>query len=92
MNLLAWSLALGLLVSLMVQAVDFQRATVCRQEAWRMGLELKTRATLSNPKVLEREWHLGCRLHLLRDHESITWQRLPNIKSHQMEMPLKGKL
>lgn len=57
-----------------------------------MSLELRTRATLHAPKVMEREWHLGCRLHLLRQQESISWQRLPHLKRHQFELPLKGKL
>lgn len=92
MNLLAWLLAISTLVTLMVQAVSFHKATVCRQEAWLKSTELKTRSLLHNPPAHERDWHLNCRIHLLRNQEEITWQRLPNLTKNKFELDLKGQL
>jgi L-rhamnose isomerase len=92
MKFLPWLLAISVLIVLMIQAVDFHKATVCRQEAWLKGTELITRSHLSNPKPYEREWHLNCRLHILREQESISWQRLPHLTKHAFNLPLKGEL
>lgn len=92
MKSLPWLLTLGILIVLMIKAVDFHRATVCRQEAWLKSAELKTRSLLTDPKPREREWHLGCRIHLLREQETITWQKLPSLKKHQFDLDLEGSL
>lgn len=92
MKSLPWLLALSILITLMIQAVDFHKSTVCRQEAWLKGTELKTRSLLSDPKPREREWHLNCRIHILRAQEEITWQRLPHLTKHSFDLPLKGAL
>ncbi len=92
MNILAWLLCLSILIYLMIQAVAFHRATVCRQEAWLKSTELKTRSLLYSPKAIERDWHLGCRIHLLRHQEKISWQKLPNLKKYDFHLVLKGAL
>jgi hypothetical protein len=92
MNVLHWLVALSFLIILLIEAVDFHRATVCRQEAWLKSTELRTRSLLSNPKPRERDWHLQCRIHLVRDQETISWQRLPSLKKHDFDLPLRGAL
>lgn len=92
MNALSWLLALSVMIYLMVEAVAFHKATVCRQEAWLKSTELKTRALLTNSKSTERGWHLGCRLYLSRQEEEITWQRLPGINKHSFNLKLTGAL
>jgi hypothetical protein len=92
MNILAWLMSLSFLIYLMIQAVDFHKSTVCRQEAWLKSVELKTHSLLYQPKPYERDWHLGCRIHLYRSQESISWQRLPNLKKHDFILPLNGAL
>lgn len=92
MNLVSWLLAISTLIYLMIQAVSFHRATVCRQEAWLKSTELRTRALLFEPKPYERDWHLGCRIHILRNQEEITWQRLPNLNKHSFTIELNGEL
>lgn len=92
MNLISWLLSFSILILLMVEAVAFHKATVCRQEAWLKSTEMKTRTLLTEVKPHAREWHLGCRIHLLRTQDEITWQRLPNISKRNFALPLKGKL
>lgn len=92
MNFIAWPVALSTLIYIMIQAVAFHRATVCRQEAWLKSAELKTRSLLHNPAPHERDWHLKCRIHLSRNQDEITWQRLPNLKKHQFRLDLEGVL
>jgi hypothetical protein len=92
MNLIAWLLAISTLITLMIQAVSFQKATVCRQEAWLKSTELKTRSLLHQPSPVERDWHLNCRIHLLRNQDEITWQRLPHLKKHEFRIDLEGSL
>ena len=92
MNLIAWLIALSTLITLMVQAVSFHKATVCRQEAWLKSTELRTRALLFKPSPHERDWHLNCRIHLLRNQDEVTWQRLPSLSRHQFTLDLEGEL
>jgi hypothetical protein len=92
MNIIAWILSLSILVVLMIQAVDFHKATVCRQKAWQKSTELLTRNFLSEPKPIERSWELGCRIHLVRNHDEVTWQRLPSLNAHKFVLPVKGSL
>lgn len=92
MNLVSWLVAISTLLGLLIQAVTFHKATVCRQEAWLKSTELRTRALLFKPAPFERDWHLGCRIHLLRSQEEITWQRLPNLTKHEFKLDLTGEL
>ena len=92
MNFLSWLLGLSVLIILVIKAVALHRVPVCRQEAWLKSTELVTRSLLSNPMPRARDWHLGCRIHLLREHNSITWQQLPTMKKHHFELELKGDL
>lgn len=92
MNLVSWLLALSTLLLLTMKAVTFQRATVCRQEAWLKSTVLKTRSLLSDPSPRERDWHLSCRIHFLRDQETVTWQTLPSLTHHRFDLQLEGNL
>jgi hypothetical protein len=92
MNIISWLLALSIMILLMVEAVAFQRVTICRQEAWRKSVELKTRTLLTESKPYARDWHLGCRIYLERNQDEIIWQRLPNLKRHSFSLTLMGKL
>lgn len=92
MSLLSWLVALAVLLVIVIKAVVFYRATACRQMAWLKSTELVTRSLLPNPKPIEREWHLGCRLHLVREQDQANWQRLPSMKKHTFFVQLKGEL
>jgi hypothetical protein len=92
MNFLAWILCLTILIVLMIQAVSFHRATVCRQEAWLKSTELATYALLSNPKSQDRALHLGCKLQVYRKETHITWQVLPSYRKHKFSLSLDGSL
>jgi hypothetical protein len=92
MNLLAWVLALSLMVSLMVESVVFYQATVCRQKAWLKGTELITRTLLHSPLSYEQRVDISCKLYASRTNKRVTWHRLPNLKKHEFRLDLKGKL
>lgn len=92
MNSLSWILAFSVLVLLMAEAVNFHKATICRQEAWLKSTEMKTRSLLSNPPERDQDWHFRCRLHIRRTKEEISWQRLPSPTRHPFPLPLKGEL
>ena len=92
MNLLAWPMAISILIYLMIQAVNFHRSTVCRQEAWLKSTELRTRTLLYKPSPFESDWHPRCRIHFIRSNKEINWHRLPLITKHPFTLDLKGKL
>ena len=92
MNLIAWLLGLSLLIVLMVEAVAFHRATVCRQKAWLKSTELLTRATLTKAPAKDQVVDLSCRVKVSRNGESITWQRLPHLSQNNFFVSLKGSL
>ena len=92
MNFIAWAMALTLMVTFMFKAVAFQRATVCRQKAWLKGTELETAALLHQPKDHAHSIDLKCNLYVTRKFHKISWRRLPNLKAHQFELPLRGML
>lgn len=85
-------MALTLMVIFMFKAVAFQRATVCRQKAWLKGTELKTASLLSRPKDHAHAVDLKCNLYVTRNFQKISWRRLPNLKGHRFELPLRGML
>lgn len=92
MNFLSWLLALSVLFTLLIQAVDFHKATVCRQRAWLKSTEMSTRALLHEPALKDRDWHLSCRFVIVRDKDEITWRRLPSLNKHTFSLELKGRL
>lgn len=92
MNFLAWLLGLTILLSLSMGAVEFFRASVCRQKAWLKSTELKTRSLLHNPPQADFVMDAGCRLYVHRKDKDISWQRIPNLKKHSFKLPLKGSL
>jgi len=92
MNILAWLLALTMLTILMIQAVVFQKVTVCRQDAWLKGVELSTSALLHQPKEHDQRLIASCQVHVTRRSQKISWRALPNLKSHEFELPLHGAL
>lgn len=92
MNILAWMMSLAILIYLMAEAVTFQRATVCRQEAWLKSTELRTRALLTSPPEKEKGWHMSCKLLLYRKKTLVTWRRLPSLMKKEFILELEGKL
>jgi hypothetical protein len=90
-KLLAWALALGLMVFAMMEYLLFFEATACRQKAWLKGAELQTRTLLHSMKSREVAFDKGCKLKIER-HYSIYWQRFPNSIRNHFYLPLRGKL
>ena len=92
MNLVAWILSLSILILLIAEGVDFHRATLCRQKAWLRSTELVTGKLLHNAKNHERSFDPGCKTIFLREKATVTWRRLPKVKSHQFLLELDGHL
>lgn len=92
MNLIAWCLTLALMVTVMFEAVVFQRATVCRQKAWLKSTELQTGTLLYRPKEFAQSVDASCKLYVARKNGRVSWKRLPNLKSHEFSLPLRGKI
>ena len=92
MKIISWSLALGGLIFLLIEAVDLHRSTICRQEAWLKSTELKTRSLLSHPSqhLYQTDQHQGLRIFKLGN--KIFWQRKESKKIHLFDLELKGKL
>lgn len=92
MNFLAWALALSTLVILLMKAVSFQQATVCRQQAWLEASVLKTRSLLSETSEHEQLVNKNCRLLVRRTKRKVAWQRFPSWQQHEFNLSLEGKL
>lgn len=92
MNLIAWLLALSLMVTVMMEAVVFHQATVCRQKAWLKSTELITRTLLTKPKGHAHVVDFACKLTVVLKQKKVTWQHLPKLKTHQFQLPLQGHL
>jgi hypothetical protein len=92
MNLIAWLLGISLLLFIVGQAVEFHHATVCRQEAWLKGTELITRSLLTKARHRERTWHASCKLQFVRLKQDVTWQKIPSLKKHYLQLALEGEL
>jgi hypothetical protein len=84
------SLVLALVIALGAQAVAFQRATVCRQEAWLRSTELLTGALLSDAPAHAASWHPGCNLRVWRNRATVVWRR--DRAAHPLELQLRGAL
>ena len=92
MNLIAWTLALTLMVAVMIEAVAFHQATVCRQNAWLKGTELQTSTLLYRAKDYAQAVDASCKLHVILKHKRVSWRRLPNLGKHAFNLPLSGKI
>lgn len=92
MNLIAWPLALTLMVTVMIEAVTFHQATVCRQKAWLKSTELQTSTLLYRPKEHALLVDPDCQVYVVLKHKNVTWRRLPNLSSHAFNLPLSGKI
>lgn len=92
MNLIAWVLSLSILILLVAEAVDFHRATLCRQEAWLKSTELTTRTVLFKSPDRERSFHLSCKMSFLREGKKVTWKRISSLKSRHFLLELDGRL
>ena len=77
---------------MLIEAVAFHRATVCRQEAWLKGTELRTEALLYPAKKEDKGFHASCRFLFLRTGEEITWQKIPSLEKRNFKLSLDGKL
>ncbi len=91
MMLLSWSMAIALLFSVLIQSLAFYRGTICRQKAWLISFELKTRSLLPNSKMSEESFHYGCRIMIKRTQE-VQWTELVNQRVHLFSLPIKGQL
>ena len=91
MKLVAWALALGLMVFALMEYLLFFEATACRQKAWLKGAEMQTRTLLHNVQAIEIAFDKGCKFQIKR-HHSIYWQRFPNPIKNHFYLPLRGKL
>ncbi|MBA2404248.1 MAG: hypothetical protein H0V66_05715 [Bdellovibrionales bacterium] len=92
MNFLAWLLALTIMVTVMIKAVDFHNASICRQKAWLKGTELQTGTLLYRPKDFAQSGDIGCKLYVVRRKQKVSWRLLPNLKQHAFNLPLTGKI
>ena len=92
MKFVSWAMALGILIFLMNRAIAFHRMTICRQEAWLKGSILITRSLLSQAQSLEKDWHQGCKMGLIRKERTTYWNQLPSTKTHQLQIKLEGML
>lgn len=92
MNFIAWLLALTLLITVLIQAVAFQQATVCRQKAWLKATELQTHTLLDDSKDHNHAVDIGCKVYVNSKHGIVAWRRLPNSKLHRFTLSMKGKI
>lgn len=92
MNFLAWLTCLGLIVLLALEAVNFSRASICRQKAWLKSTELITRTLLYNSPSAALFFDPVCKIHISRKNKEVSWRRLPLLKKHSFALKLYGKL
>lgn len=92
MNFLAWALAFTLMVIVMIEAVVFHQATVCRQKAWLKSTELQTSTLLYRPKEHAQLVDPGCQVYVVLKNKKVSWRRLPNLSRHAFNLPLSGKI
>ena len=92
MNLLAWLLALSTLVLVLIRAVAFHKATVCRQDAWLQASLLSTRALLPKQGQSAFLHDRRCSLLVTRQGKKVTWRRFPSLRTTSFELSLRGKL
>jgi hypothetical protein len=92
MNFIGWLLTISIVLTIMIESVSFYHATVCRQKAWLKSTEFMTRALLTTAKGQEQSFNAHCSLHVRRTNHSVSWRRLPNLKSHAFILRLQGKL
>jgi hypothetical protein len=91
MNFFAWMLALFTLVGLTAQAVAFHKSTICRQQAWLKGLELRTQYLLTDSKEIDQQKLFACQLEIVRKKDLVLWKRAQG-DFHPLRIPLNGKL
>jgi hypothetical protein len=92
MNLVSWILALSGLLVILIKAVAFHSATVCRQDAWLKASVLVTRSLLSNMPKKEVSLDSRCRIYIIRQGKRASWQRMPLMQSYAFELYPKGHL
>lgn len=90
MKILGWVICLTLLMTVLMQAVAFQKATVCRQRVWLKSLEMRTSETLSQSSDSDLFKSSKCELQIIRKSKTITWFK--GKKLNTFEVSLKGKL
>jgi hypothetical protein len=92
MNFVSWLLALSILVIVFIESIYFHQATVCRQLAWKMGVESITRTLLTDFKAQEQSFHSDCKILLVRSQQKVKWQKRPSFKLFSFEMAIEGGL
>lgn len=90
MNFLSWTIAIGLLVTLLMTSLKLHQAILCRQEAWRSSAVLLTNQLLSEAKDTDSIISPRCQTYTYRSQKRVSWKR--DFKSHAFSMNLQGKL
>lgn len=91
MNLLSWCLSLALLITILVEAMNFQHGLICRQKAWLKATELKTRTLLFRPVDAESAPIPGCMILVSRNPKNLGWRKLSG-PYREFSLPLRGRL
>lgn len=92
MNLLTIVLSIGLMVFLGREAVELQKLTVCRQEAWRSSVTLHTRTLLTKKSPSEKDFLPRCQVVVSRNEKRVSWVRLTSPRRNNVSLNLRGKL
>lgn len=92
MNLLAWLLSLTMTLLLLMEAVNFHTASICRQKAWAKSFESLTRSLFPKAQDKELRYLAKCNILITKDQKKVHWKKPLSLKSHIFELDLKGKL
>lgn len=92
MKILSWIIAISIIVLLIIEAVAFHKATVCRQNTWLKSTENITHSLLSNSPKSSKEWVRNCNILIFRSEKKIIWHNFSKIKKNHFEINLKGHL
>lgn len=92
MNLLAWLLSLTVTFLLLMEAVNFHTASICRQKAWAQSFESLTRGLFPKAKEKELRYIASCNLLITKEQMKVFWKKPLSFKKHAFEINLKGKL
>ncbi len=89
MNLIGWLASLSLFFLVLVKAVNFHQATLCRQEAWLKSTEFLTRTLLKKNRPFEQANLSHCEIRVIQSG-AVRWIKKNEI--HSFRIRLAGKL
>lgn len=92
MFLLGLILSLSTFLTMTFKAVEFHKATVCRQDAWLKSFELKTETLLTDSRPQGIIFSKECKTIVSRQDQNVSWRKLPFSSSKAFVLDLKGKL